>query len=266
MLVYPLALMAAAGAPAGLPAVPLTPVAPDTAQITLPVAVTPSEPPPDILTVGSLELFGAQPARYMSSAQIAAPTTIRYKKVELSFAPDDRFIEYRAAIRDDVFTVYCTARPSKPVSMLLCLADRDKDGAFEQLWLGSTAHPRLWVPFPDIRFQTAIDPVRYATTEDTAGDPLSIGFGGSGGNIWTGRREFFVKIAKGQDQVLLFESRATGSARRGPADIKLYDAVVRLHGGTRERLEVSVVKGLTAGRYELSVNYPTQQIWITIPG
>lgn len=170
-------------------------------QITLPVIVDPNDlSAPNSTTVNAGSLFGAQEARFKSHAHLKSAIQIQQKNIDLSFSPGDLFIEYAARVQKSTFPIYCTAIPSKPLWALVCLADRDNDGAFEQLWSGSVANPRLWVPHPNIRHQVDIDPVEYEATDGGAGDPLSIGFVGYGGNIWTGQREFYVQLARGEDR------------------------------------------------------------------
>jgi len=235
------------------------------AGLTLPILVDQTGIEAGSATVNAGQLFGVQSAHFRSFAHVTSSVRIPQKKTELLISPTDSFVEYTAHLDGATFPIYCTARPAKPVWTLTCLADRDGNDSFEQLWSGTVANPRVWVPFPNIRYQSDIEPVEYNRSDGMTTEPLSIGFVGFGGNIWTGQREFFVQLEKGDDHVVLFESRVTGSAKKGPVDLNLYDARVRFEGGTREQLQVTVTKGLTAGRYQLSLGYPERQIWVYVP-
>lgn len=235
------------------------------ARLTLPILVDQAVTEDKSITVDAGRLFGVESAHFHSFAHVTSSVRIPQKKSEILISPTDLFVEYTAHINGETFPIYCTARAAKPVWILTCLADRNTDGTFEQLWSGTAANPRVWVPYPNIRHEADMEPVKYIRSDDTTSEPLSIGFVGFGGNIWTGQREFFVQVQKGNDHVLLFESRATGSAKKGPVDVGLYDARVRFEGGTREQLQVAVTKGLTAGKYQISLGYPERQIWVYAP-
>ena len=237
----------------------------NSAGLTLPILVDQAVTEAKSMTVDAGQLFGVKSAHFHSVAHVTSSVRIPQKKSEVLISPTDLFVEYTAHINGGTFPIYCTARTAKPVWTLTCLADRNADGKFEQLWSGTAANPRVWVPYPNIRHEADMEPMEYTRSDDTTSEPLSIGFVGFGGNIWTGQREFFVQLQKGNDHVLLFESRATGSAKKGPVDVGLYDARIRFEGGTREQLQVAVTKGLTAGRYQISLGYPERQIWVYVP-
>ena len=247
-------------------AVPAT-AAPKNARITLPVVVDPVAPDSgEPVEVAAQQLFGKQAARVASLAHVTAPVELMIKKTPIALSPADALAEYKGYSEKETFALFCTARAAKPVAMLLCLADRDGDGRFDQFWTGSAANPALAIPYPNIRFQSEIEPAAYQATQPSQADAMAIGFVGSGGNVWTGKREFFVRVERPGASVLLFESRATGTAKNGPVDIALYDAIVHLVGDSREAFRLKVTKPLGGGTYQLSVGYPTQTIWIAVPG
>lgn len=236
-------------------------------QITLPlVVVSAASGGEEIVDVPAQQLFGKQSARFGSVAQVAGPTRLIIRKDAVDLSPDDRLIEYKGYADKESFALFCTARPARPVAMLLCLADRDGDGRFDQFWTGAAANPNLPIPYPNIRFQSAIEPAAYRRTPQPQADDMVIGFVGSGGNVWTGKREFFVRVERPGASVLLFESRATGTAKGGPVDIALYDAIIHLVEDSRDSFRLKVAKPLGRGVYHLSVGYPQQTIWVTVPG
>lgn len=241
--------------------------APKNGQITLPVIVAPAtsdagEP----VEIAAQQLLGKQIAHVGSLAYVAAPVQLMIKKTPVALAPADGLAEYKGFSGKETFALFCTARAAKPVAMLLCLADRDRDGRFEQFWTGTAANPALAIPYPNIRFQSDIEPTAYQSMQPSQADAITIGFVGSGGNVWTGKREFFVRVERSGASVLLFESRATGTAKNGPVDIGLYDAVIHLVEDSRNAFRLKVAKPLGQGTYHLSVGYPTQTIWIAVPG
>lgn len=236
-------------------------------QITLPVIV--DAVPPDSgepVEVAAQQLFGKQAAHVGSLAHVAAPLQLMIKKTPIALAPADALAEYKGYSGKETFALFCTPRAAKPVAMLLCLADRDSDGRFDQFWTGAAANSPLAIPYPNIRFQSDIEPAAYQATRPSQEDAMAIGFVGSGGNVWTGKREFFVRVERPGASVLLFESRATGTAKNGPVDIALYDAIIHLVEDSRDAFRLKVAKPLSGGTYQLSVGYPTQTIWIAVPG
>jgi hypothetical protein len=256
------AILAATGAMAGPAA-----AAPKNGRIALPVIVDPATPDSgEPVEVAAQQLFGKQTAHVASLARLTAPVQLMIKKTPVTLAPADGLAEYRGYLGKETFALFCTARAAKPVAALLCLADRDGDGRFDQFWTGTAANPALAVPFPNIRFQSDIEPAAYQPMQPSEADAMAIGFVGSGGNVWTGKREFFVRVERPGASVLLFESRATGTAKNGPVDIALYDAIIHLVGDSRDAFRLKVAKPLGGGTYQLSVGYPTQTIWIAVPG
>ena len=236
-------------------------------QITLPVVVEPATPDNgEPVEVAAQKLFGKQAAHVGSLAHVTAPVELTIKKKPIRLEPTDDLAEYRGYSEKETFPLFCTARAAKPVATLLCLADRDGDGRFDQFWTGTAANPALAIPYPNIRFQSDIEPAAYQSMQPSQAAAMMIGFVGSGGNVWTGKREFFVRVERAGASVLLFESRATGTAKDGPVDIALYDAIIHLVEDSREAFRLKVAKPLGRGTYQLSVGYPAQTIWIAVPG
>ena len=250
----------------GTMAVPAA-AAPKNGRITLPVIVDPAVPGGgEPVEVAAQKLFGKQAAHVVSLALLTAPVQLMIKKTPVTLAPADGLAEYKGHLGKETFALFCTARAAKPVATLLCLADRDGDGRFDQFWTGTAANPALAVPYPNIRFQSDIEPATYQSMQPSQAAAMVIGFVGSGGNVWTGKREFFVRVERPGASVLLFESRATGTAKNGPVDIALYDAIIHLVEDSRDVFRLKVAKPLGGGTYQLSVGYPTQTIWIAVPG
>ncbi len=234
------------------------------ALVALPVLVEAVEPGRSYsFAVG--ELFGAQPAHYRSTATL--DSTLPLPEYETSISTDRLLVELQASSRDFTGPVWCLGHQiRKNMRALLCLADRDGDGAFDQLWQGGAASLEPLVPFPDMRSVRAIEPVRFRKKQDDGASGLKLGFYVSGTNPILGQHHFYPVLGVDRSLYPLFEHHKAVSLRSLPKSINVGGGELNVTSVAGKAYQATVTRPLSAGEWLVASPYPTQTIYISVPG
>lgn len=241
----------------------------DRAQVALPVIVDASAEPADrVYSFREGAMFAGQDARYAAAIVLDAPIPVPGLAPDAGFLPGEPLPELRATSRDFSGPVYCKAQPvPRGRTVLLCLADRDRDGALDQLWLGFAAALVPLVPFPDIEAVRAIAPARFGPAPAGLAPAFQIGFYVSGTNPLLGQHHFYPMLGPGGNigHVVIAEHRAV--AMRGlPKAVSIWDAELTIRGHADRAYQAVVSRRYPAGERLIVAPYPTRTIFISVPG
>jgi hypothetical protein len=242
----------------------------DKARVTLPIVVeAPAEPAGVVHSFRTGEIWGAQPARYRSAITLDGPVRTPELGVSLVILPGERLVELQATSKVFNGSFYCKTikmgRKQWPV--LLCLADRDGDGALDQLWTGRAASLDAAVPYPDITSLTAIEPIRYRPVTDPSSLALQIGFYVSGKNPLLGQHHFYAALAVGGKVAYVFiESHKAVTMADLPKAVSLGGGEIRVKSLVQGTYQAEVTRPVPAGERTVVSPYPTQTMYVYIPG
>lgn len=215
----------------------------------------------------SVDILGPRQVSFQSTANVFSEVRVGKKGREVSIAPTDRLVEYEIRSGRQSFPAYCKTYPQKPVSGLICLADRDGNADFDQVWLGEVANPPLLVPFPLIRLQNfSFTPQRYSIQTGPISSDLKFGFSVTGAGGLANKRELYLQISNGSQKVYMFYNRITGPSRSGPVDTSIFDSQIRLYGEDSKTVTYSIEKPLMQQRYSIVHPGISRNVWIYVPG
>lgn len=264
-LVAVLALLALPGA-----AIAKEKVKREKARVALPIVIeVPTEPPGRLHSFRTGEVWGTQPARYRSAVTLEGPVRTPELGVSPAIVPGERLVELQAISKAFTGPLYCkTIRMGrKQAPALVCLADRDGDGALDQLWAGSAASLDAVVPYPDIRSLTAIEPVRYRPVSDPSNLALQIGFYVSGKNPLLGQHHFYAGLAvAGKLAYLFHESHKAVTLGDLPKSVSLGGAEISVKSLVQGIYQAEVTRPVPAGERLVVSPYPTRTVWVYVPG
>ncbi|HEX6375110.1 MAG TPA: hypothetical protein VFZ91_05265 [Allosphingosinicella sp.] len=239
-------------------------------RLALPIVVeTAGDAPDRVHSFRTGQLWGTQPARYRSAVTVEAPVTVPEKGEIGVILPGTRLVELQATSKAFTGSLYCRtlAMGRKQRPALVCLADRDGDGAMDQLWAGAAASLEAVVPFPDIRSLTPIEPVRYRPVTDPASLALQIGFYVSGKNPLLGQHHFYAALGvDGTLAYVLHESHKAVTMADLPKSVSLGGGEIRVKGYAQGTYQAEVTRPLPAGERLVVSPYPTQTIFVYVPG
>lgn len=240
------------------------------ATVALPIVVeAPAEPSGRAHSFRTGEIWGAQPARYRSAVILEGLVRAPERGVAIAFLPGERLVELQASSKAFNGTLYCKTMSlgRKQWPILVCLADRDGDGALDQLWTGRAASLDAVVPYPDVRSLTAIEPVRYRPLNDPASLALQIGFYVSGKNPLLGQHHFYAGIAVGGKVAYLFhESHEAVTMGDLPNSVTLMGAQISVKSLVKGTYQAEVVRPVPTGERMVVSPYPKQTMYVYVPG
>jgi hypothetical protein len=246
-------------------------VKPDKATVALPIVVeAPAEVPAGHLhSFRTGELWGTQPARYRSAIALEGLVRAPELGVTLAILPGERLVELQAASKGFNGPLYCktikAGRKQWPV--LACLADRDGDGALDQLWTGRSASLDAVVPYPDVRSLAAVEPVRYRQLTDPSSLALQIGFYVSGKNPLLGQHHFYAGLGVGGKVAYLFQgSHEAVTLGELPKAVTLIGARISVKSLVKGTYQAEVVRPVPPGEQTVVSPYPKQTVYVYVPG
>jgi hypothetical protein len=215
------------------------------------------------------EFWGAQPAHYRSAVTLAASVAVPEVGPDAEIAAGEPLVELAAVADDWKGSLYCKARRGQKKNFppsLLCVADRNGDGAMDQLWVGTAGSLDYVVPHPDIRALRPIEPVAAQPVTDPAILGLRIGFFVSGTNPLLGQHHFYSMISR-SDAVgyVLSDTHKAASMHSLPNDFDVGGARVRVTGFEKGQYRAEVTQGYPAAERFITSDYPTQTIYIYVP-
>ena len=237
------------------------------ATVTLPVIVDAPSDPERSYTFKEREFWGWQNARYRSAVILEAAVPVPELGPGAGLAAGARLVELQAKSRGFDGSFYCGAQVSrnpKVTPTLLCLADRDGDGAMDQLWTGAVASLDYLVPYPDVRSRRTIAPVRVAPVLDHAALALQLGFFVSGTNPIFGTHHFYLMLSKGGELGFPFlEQKKSVTLSSLPQVFGIAGAQLRVESFANETYRARVIRPFPAGERLLETP-PT--VFISVPG
>jgi hypothetical protein len=237
------------------------------AQVVLPLIVQAAGGDARTFSFREREFWGHQPARYRSTATLAAPVLV--PELAALVTPGERLVELQASSRAFSGALYCTARQvnRKARPWLICFADRDGDGAFDQLWRGAAASLKFLVPYPDIRSLRSLEPVRFTRLEDPATLDLQLGFFVSGTNPIFGTHHFYPMLsAKGEVGYPFFDAKTSVTLRDLPRTFGVGGAQIRVEGFQDKQYRATVTRPYPVGERPIVSPYPTETVYVYVPG
>ena len=242
----------------------------DKARVTLPIVIeAPAESRRGLHSFRTGEIWGTQPARYRSAITLEGPIRTPELGVSAAIIPGERLVELQATSKVFTGPLYCkTIRMGrKQWPALVCLADRDGDGALDQLWAGSAASLDAVVPYPDIRSLTAIEPVRYRPVTDASSLALQIGFYVSGKNPLLGQHHFYAVLAVGGKVAYVFhESHKAVTMGDLPKSVSLGGGAISVKSLVQGTYQAEVTQPMPSGERLLVSPYPTRTVYVYVPG
>lgn len=236
------------------------------ARMALPIVIeVPAGPPGAVESFRTGQLWGVQPARYRSAVALEGPVRAPELGVSAVIAPGEPLVELMATSRTFSGSLYCktlaAGRKRRPV--LVCLADRDGDGAMDQLWAGAGASLDVVVPYPELRSLTPIKPVRYRPVTDPAALALQIGFYVSGKNPLLGQHHFYSALGVGgKVGYVLLEDHKAVTISGLPKRVGIGGGEIELKSSGDGGYQAEVVRPLPTGDRLVVSPYPETTIFI----
>lgn len=240
------------------------------ALVALPIVVeAPAEAAPRTFSFREGQFWGAQPAHYRSALSLTASVPVPEVGPDAGIAAGEALVELAAVADDWKGSLYCKTRRGQRKNFspaLLCVADRNGDGAVDQLWVGVAASLDYVVPYPDIRALRPIEPVAAQQVSDPAILGLRIGFYVSGTNPLLGQHHFYSMISR-SDAVgyVLIETHKAAAMRDLPKDFEVGGGRLRVTSFVKGQYQAEVTGGYPAGERMIGSAYPTRTIFISVP-
>lgn len=248
-------------------------IAAETAKLSLPILLSPddasiqSKTTVQPMLTAPVDILGPRRMFFRSTASVSEEVRWGRKGREVSVSPADRLVEYEIKSDTQSFPAYCRAYPKKPLSSLICLADRDNDGDFDQVWLGETANPKVWVPFSFVQLQVSpFTPQKYSVQMGPIPSDLQFGFSVTSAGGLANKRELHLQVTNGTEKVYMFYNRITGPSRLGSVDTTIFDSQIRLYGEDSKTVTYSIEKPLTQPKYNIFHPGITRNVWMYVPG
>ena len=265
--IFPIAsLCISASAPAGDKNV----VKRERVQLSLPIIIdAPLEEAPRSVAFRTGEFWGGQPAHYRSAVTVDSAVPVPEIGPFTIIIPGDRLIELQADSKSWRGSLYCRTeqRTKKLPPALLCLADRDGDGRMDQLWAGVAASLRFVIPYPELQSLRAIEPTGVRPFGDQAALALQIGFYVSGTNPLLGQHHFYSMLSeKGEVGYVMSETHKAVSIKALPKELKVGGGTLRLTNYRKPDYEATISAAYPTGEQSIVSQYPTQTIFVSIPG
>lgn len=244
-------------------------LATERAQIAVPIVIEAPAAPERAWSFRVREMFGGQPARYRAAVALDEAVIVTDAPMVLPILAGEPLIEMRATSRDFSGPVYCKPqRAERGWPVLLCLADRDGDGALDQLWTGGAASISPLVPFPDIRSLRTIAPVRHHPIEPGQLPGFEIGFYVSGTNPLLGQHHFYpvMRAGDGPPGFIFFDQHEAAAMRGFPKSVTFEDSTVSVRRFADGVYEAVVTRPFSAGERMITSPYPRQTVIVSVPG
>ena len=238
-------------------------------SLALPVVLDAASAPGPIYSFRAGEFWGGQAARYRSAVTLDASLAVPDVAPTAVIAAGERLVELHAESKAWTGSVYCKTHPreKKLPAALLCVADRNGDGAMDQLWAGVAASSAFVVPYPDMRSLRIIEPVPFTRIDDPARLALQLGFYVSGTNPILGHHHFCPMLSTaGEVGYVLDAGHKKVSMRTLPNEFGIGGARLRVTGFDKETYQATVVQPFPSGERMIVGDYPTQTIYIYVPG
>jgi hypothetical protein len=240
------------------------------ALVGLPVIVeAPTDAAPRTYSFRTGQFWGAQPAHYRSAVTVAASVPVPEIGPDAGIAAGEPLVELAAVADDWKGSLYCKARRGEKKNFppsLLCVADRNGDGAMDQLWVGVAASLDYVVPYPDIRALRPIEPVAAQPVTDPAILGLRIGFYVSGTNPLLGQHHFYSMISRSDALgYVLIETHKAAAMHDLPKDFRVGFGRVRVTSFVKGQYQAEAI-GYPTGEMMIVSPYPTRTIFISVPG
>jgi hypothetical protein len=239
------------------------------AEVALPIIVEESAEPADrVYGFREGAMFGGQAARYASAVLLEAAISLPWIAPDVGFGAGELLPELRATSNDFSGPLYCKAQSlPRNRSIMLCLADRDRDGALDQLWIGAAAALVPLVPYPQIELAQPIAPVRFRPADQGPAPAFQIGFYVSGTNPLLGQHHFYPMLGEGGNvgHVVIDRHRAVGM-RGLPKAVAIWDAELTIRSYAARNYQAVVTRRYRAGERLIVAPNPTRTVIISVPG
>ena len=236
----------------------------------LPIIIeAPTEPPSRVYSFRQGEFWGWQAARYRSAVTLAAPIPLPELWPDAVIPAGQPLFELQAVSQGFTGPLHCSAqqRHRKMAGTLMCLADRDGDGAMDQVWTGGVASLKYLVPFPGIRSLKPIEPVRATRIEDPARLALQYGFYVSGTNPIFGTHHFYPMLSSNGELGFPFtEARSSVTLKLLPKSVQVAGAEIRVEAFDNKQYRATVTRPYAAGERMLDAEIPKQTVYVYVPG
>jgi hypothetical protein len=236
----------------------------------LPISIdAPTEPASRVYSFRQGEFWGWQAARYRSAVTLAEPLPLPELWRDAVIPAGQPLFELQAVSQGFTGPLYCSAqqRNKKMAGTLMCLADRDRDGAMDQVWTGGVGSMKFLVPFPSIRSLKSIDPVRASRIEDPARLELQFGFYVSGTNPIFGTHHFYPMLSSNGEVGFPFtEAKNSVTLKDLPKAVGIAGAEIRVEAFENKQYRATVTRPYPAGERMLDAEVPKQTIYVYVPG
>lgn len=240
----------------------------DSGRISLPIILSPDDAMTQPQTTVQpmlktpIDILGPRRVNFRSTANISQ----EFQMNKVTISPSDVLVEYDVTSKGESFSAYCKSHQMRPTSGLICFADRDDDGIFDQLWLGGVANPRIMAPFPEVKQAKVSISQEYSIQKGPIPSNIQFGFSVTSAGGLANKRELHLQLTDGNEKVFIFYDRITGPSSAGPVDTTIFDSQIRLYGNDSKTVTYSIEKPLSKQTYSIFYPNPTRNIWIYIPG
>lgn len=235
------------------------------ARVALPIVVEAPARPGGVQSFRAGEVWGAQPARYRGAIVLDGP--VRASGIPAPLIAGDRLVELQAYSKGFRGPLYCkaVALGGKQWPLLACLADRDRDGALDQLWTGRAASLEAVVPYPDVRSLAPVEPVRYRAMTDPSSLGLQIGFHVSGKNPLLGQHHLYSALARsGKLAFVLHETHKAVTLGDLPKSISLGGGAIIVESLDQGVYRAQVTRPIPPGERLVVSAYPVRTLFIPV--
>jgi hypothetical protein len=253
----------------GAPGIAAGKVKRERAQIALPVVVQAPMVSSQTYDFRAGAFWGAQAASYRSAVTVDAPISVPELWDEAVIPSGQPLFELRAASKGFSGKLYCTAQQRNPrmAGTLMCLADRDGDGAMDQIWTGGVASVKFLVPLPSARSVKTIAPVQVRPVDDPQRLALQLGFYVSGANPLFGTHHFYPMVSfAGEIGFPFTQMKNSVTLKQLPRTLAVGGAEIRVESVQDKQYRATVMRPYPSGERLLVGQIESQTIYISVPG
>ena len=239
------------------------------ARLSLPILVAAPSEPGRTYSFREGEFWGWQPARYRSAVMLASALPLPELWAGAEIPAGMRLVELQASSRDFSGPLYCMARQrnEKANATLICLADRNGDGAVDQLWTGGAASMKFLVPFPQATSVRRIEPVQVIRLEEPSSLSLQFGFFVSGTNPIFGTHHFYPMLSAAGEVGFPFTDAKNSTNLKGlPKAVSVAGAEILVESFGDKQYRARVSRPFATGERALVGEVPKQTMYISVPG
>lgn len=238
------------------------------AHVALPLVVQPPSVASRTFEFKEGDFWGAQAASYRSAVTIAEPIALPELWDEAVIPAGVPLVELDAVSKRFAGKLFCAAKQRNPKmpGTLMCLADRDGDGAMDQIWT-AVGNPQFLVPFSEARSLKSIPPVQVRRVEDPQRLAIQFGFFVSGANPLFGTHHFYPMLSmSGELGYIIIQSGRSVTLKQLPRTISIEGAEIRVESVRSKQYRVTVTRPIPAGERLLIGEVPRQTMYIYVPG